>query len=192
MTRALYVIGGAGTGKSTFMESLLLRAGAELGPLEEFHALRNKKNLVKLRGHTAAPSGGVYLGVMRESFPGSDGLDRVCGPVGEAWLDTVRPLPPFIVGEGATLATRRFLAALARNSALLVVHLEAGEAERQRRFAERGSAQDPSFVRATATRAANLAEWCGENGMSVLPVDTEDEACWDLALDLSETHIRLD
>lgn len=197
MTRAAYILGGAGTGKSTFTAELLdeLLAGEDMGELEDLWAKRNAKALVTLRGHRLyAPEGsipsapGLYLGCWRESFPGTDGLDRASSATGVDWLFNA-DLPRFIVAEGATLATRPFLGALAATTELLVIHLHAPDDVKRERFAARGSEQAESFWKGTATRAANrYAEAC-EAGVSALQVDTSDDAAWELALDLVASHL---
>ena len=71
MTRTVYILGGAGTGKSTFTAELL--EPWDLGPLEIFHEeplVRGKGRpaMIKVRGHlveTPEGVGGLYLGQMR-------------------------------------------------------------------------------------------------------------------------------
>jgi hypothetical protein len=188
VTRSLYIIGGAGTGKSTFMAEVLDRLGAELGPLENLHALQVHKNLVTLRGHRFQD--GVYLGVMRDSFPGADGLDRVSGMTGEKWLADA-PLPRRIVGEGLTLATRRFLSMLNTRTDLVVMHLVADPEVTASRCRERGSEQKETFVTGTATRMANLAAWCRETGITTCTFDSSAYDEWDICLDLAVAHVAL-
>lgn len=194
MTRSVYVLGGAGAGKSTFTAELLdeLLAGEDMGELEDLHSLKNAKAVVTLRGHRLfAPDGtapGLYLGCWRESFPGTDGLDRASSPTGEAWLEA-GDLPEYLVAEGATLATRRFLAALERTTELLVVHLHAPDDVKRERFAERGSNQAETFWKGTATRAANRYAEARESGARTLSVDTSDPVAWGLSVDLVIDHL---
>lgn len=187
---SVYVLGAAGAGKSTWVDALF--ADAEWGHLEDLAAEPNAKNIVTLRGHPVyAPWGdwGMYLGVRRDSFPGTDGLDRASSPVGEKWLRS-GPTTGFVIGEGATLATRRFLGALDEVTDLLLVHLYVDPEIGRQRFAERGSDQDPSFVKATATRSANRAAEIRQAGRAVvLNVDTADPDAWDLSLDLAQHHL---
>lgn len=192
MTQSLYIIGGSGTGKSTFMEQLLLLDGLFRyypGPLTDLHTVKNARgNPVTLRGHRLGDDV-LYLGVLRDSFPGTDGLDRASSIAGEAWLKTgAAEGLSVIVAEGATLATRRFLGALNAHTDLLLVHLVADDSVRQARFAARGSNQDPSFAKNTATRSANLARDIPAN---VLTIDSGDRAAWDLGLDLSAIWLAL-
>lgn len=182
MTRSVYVIGGAGTGKSTFMQALLDELGWTLNPeLIDLHSLRNAKALVTLRGHRVNEFDALYLGKMRESHPGTDGLDRASSPVGEQWLKTQRR-PLVILGEGATLATRRFLEALHETTEVLFIRLWAPPEIVEARFKERGTAQDPKFVLNTVTRSNNLVEEFG--GMTV---DSSSAWEWLMALDLAKS-----
>lgn len=190
MTNSVYIVGGAGTGKSTFTAQLLEDMGGLMGPLHDLHSLRNAKALVTLRGHDvlAGDMGGMYLGCMRDEFPGTDGLDRASSPVGEAWLQAGF-LPDFIISEGATLATRRFVAALHDYTNLLLVHLHVDDFVKELRFAERGSNQDPSFVLSTETRSSNLVKDMEKYGVSVLDLDSSDPVAWDAAKQACETHL---
>lgn len=192
MTQSVYVIGGAGTGKSTFTAALLERVGAQMGSLTDLHQKPNSRGtVITLRGHhvTGEPGDGLYLGCMRDAFPGTDGLDRVSYIPGEAWLQTAE-LPDWIVGEGATLAVRRFLAVLNETTDLLVVWLEAEDWLKELRFFARGSDQDPRFVLSTATRSHNLAADLVKNGVRVWSVDSGDPVAWDEALHAAVRHLE--
>lgn len=188
MTRSVYILGGAGTGKSTFTAELL--APFALGPLEIVHEeplIRGKGRpaLIKVRGHvveTAEGVDGFYLGQMREEFPGTDGLDRVCGPAVNAWLRR-GALPPFIVAEGALLANPRQLPVLAEETELLVLHFTVDEMVADLRFLARGSNQAPTYVATTVTKSAKMAKLMRASGVEVVDVDTEDPAQWSAATD---------
>ncbi len=191
MTRSIYVVGGAGAGKSTFTGQLI--DGMEHEPLTELHTTPIKNgDRVPLRGHRLryGEVDGVYLGVLRDSFPGSDGLARTSGVPGEEWLQTGE-LPSFLISEGATLATRRFLSALHQATDMLLIHLHASDEVKIERFAERESAQDPKFVRGSATRAFNRMTEALEAGAVCLSIDSTDEGAWELGLDLARGHLRL-
>ena len=186
MTKSLYIIGGAGAGKSTFMANVLMKIDAELGPLQDLHSKRNAKALVTLRGHAFRE--GVYLGKMRQEFPGTDGLDRASSTTAVDWLESGR-LPRRIVGEGATLATAPFLSSLSSYTELLVAHLVAPLETRRERGHERGSDQAETFLVGTATRSANLATKLRDTGVVVLDVDTTDEIDWEFKVDLAAWHV---
>jgi hypothetical protein len=180
--RSVYIIGGPGAGKSTFMARLLIEMGVDTEPLEDLHAKRNVKNLVTLRGHRLS-DGGVYLGKMREQFPGTDGLDRVSSPVAVEWLET-GPDVSYILAEGATLATQGFLGALSAHTDLLLLHLVVDDETRAKRFAERGSTQSATWVKASVGRAAAAA-----SRYPSLTIDAADADAWELGLDLVKTFL---
>lgn len=190
---SVYILGSAGAGKSTFMDQLLSGLGAQPGGLEELCSLPNRKNTVYLRGHRLIEPGttreGMYLGVRRDNFPGTDGLDRASSPVGEKWLRE-GPGVGYVLAEGATLGTNRFLTALAETTRALVVLLAVSPEAAQIRFEQRGSSQDPTWVRATATRAANRANEAAAAGALLLRIDSEDPLAWGMGLDLCEYHLR--
>lgn len=191
MIPSVYIIGGAGTGKSSFMGELLNRLDVTMGPLQDLYALPNKKNIVTLRGHwLTGRQDGLYLGCMRDNFPGTDGLDRASSPVGEAWLqDPEVELPDFILGEGSTLATRRFLTALNKHTDMLLVHLKTEDFIKELRFHARGSNQNPQFVTATATRSKNLFDDITKQGGTFIQIDTSDVFRWNLAMEECLKHL---
>lgn len=193
MTQSVYVIGGAGTGKSTFVGQVMDSVVAQAAPLVGLLARRNVKNIVTFRGHPLTDHDGrtgLYVGVLRESFPGTDGLDRASSPVGAEWLRATRNLPDFLIAEGATLATRPFMTALAETTNLLVVYLHCGDEVKRERFERRGSDQKASFVTASATRASNLLGYMEDAGVSSLSIDTADDCAWSLGLDLVESFLK--
>lgn len=194
MTRSVYVVGGAGAGKSTFTSQVmdLLVDPDTIGSLEDLHACRNVKNLVTFRGHrfeTYDGVPGIYIGVLRDQFPGTDGLDRASSPVGAQWLNE-GDVPPILIGEGATLSTRPFIRALGQGTDLLLVHLFADDFVKEIRFLQRGSNQQNSFVTATATRAANLVRDMAKEGVKVWEADAADTGQWADAVEVSLDHLR--
>jgi len=188
VTRSIYILGGAGTGKSTFMAQLMDEAilGYETA-LTDFCTVKNARgNPVTLRGHyvdTYDGVRGVYLGYMRDSFPGTDGLDRASSIAGEAWLQG--DLPEFIIAEGNTLATSRFLTALSEATEMLLVHLTCEDWIRELRFIERGSEQNAGWVKNSDPRCRNLF-----NRFGGLEVDSADPTAWKLALAGCLAHLR--
>lgn len=194
MTPAVYIIGGAGSGKSTFMHQLLEEVSDMMGPLTDLHERRNAKALVSLRGHQIpinwSRKPGIYLGKMRDSHPGTDGLDRASHQVGIEWLERgMHEQYKFVLAEGFVLATKGFLAALDEHTDLLLVSLWVGPEERERRFKERGTNQSENFVKSTATAAFNRTREQEERAGRVLRVDTSDDLAWDLAIDLAGQHL---
>jgi len=177
--KAIYIVGGAGSGKSTLMGWFLEHIQAELQPLTDMHVKRNKRFRVTLRGQAfdSAVGPGVYLGLMRDKHPGTDGLDRASTPTAVEWLEVGDLLGelPAIVAEGATLSTKAFFQKLAETHDLLVVHLVVSEEERQRRFDQRGTTQKDLFVKSTISRGRNMAEFASGLGAEVLTGDTSED-----------------
>lgn len=188
---SVYIIGGAGVGKSTFTAQLLEEIEAlPMGEQEDLWSKPNAKVTVTLRGHRTQGSG-MYLGKMRDSFPGTDGLDRASSPVGEEWLDKFLHLDlGYIIGEGATLATERFLNALHRRTDLLLVHLVCDPAVKAERLAERGSGQAETFVQGTTTRSSNATAKMRAVGANILGIETSSEMDWEIGLDICRAHLR--
>jgi hypothetical protein len=199
MTKAVYIIGAAGVGKSTFTAALLDRLSVDLGDLTDLHGKPNAAgNIVTLRGHHLYEKGdiqrgytGIYLGVMRDQFPGSDGLDRASSPTGEEWLkmNDGTHLPNMIVAEGATLATRRFMYALNECTDLLVINLECDPVVHDLRILARGAGQASSFVQSTVTKTSNLVRDLLVQAAPVLTVQADDPGDWESALLQAEEHI---
>lgn len=191
MTRSVYVIGGAGAGKSTFMAQLLDLIDAPMSPLGDLHTVRNARgNPVTLRGQLISPDG-LYIGCMRDRFPGTDGLDRASSIAGEAWLTEGRhERLGWIVAEGATLSTSRFLTALHEHTELLLIHLWADDMLTDLRCLIRGSAQDASWVQNTVTRARNALQAMLDRQGRALSVDSGDPVEWNLALASAIAHLK--
>lgn len=111
---------------------------------------------------------GIRLGRDRAQFSGTDALGMAVNPDAVTWVEK-DPLPPLIVGEGARLANERFLNALSNRSELLVVLLRAKNAAERRE--ERGSQQNPSWIRGRATASRNLFDKLAERGFASLELN---------------------
>lgn len=184
MIPSIYVVGGAATGKSTFVSALL--QGRAFGPLIDLHMKPDSRgNRIVLRGHEL-DDGGLYIGHMRPEFPGTDGLNRASAITGQEWLENGGAKAyRYIVAEGITLSNRRFVTALHRHTDFMLVHLWCESFVKDLRCLERGSAQSPGFMKSSATRARNLWTELTADGVQTLSVDTADPALWDYALDVS-------
>lgn len=189
MTRSVYILGGAGTGKSTFTEQLT--ANLKFGELESLYSRHNGRGTVHLRGHWLSPGDGVYLGVKREHHPGTDGLDWTSSPSGEQWLKEGY-LPHYIIAEGATLSTKRFMTALAEETELMMILLEAPAEVVEQRFADRGTDQDRRFVSATVSRSLNMMSYMLTRSDLDMTCDTTDAEDWEFTLGFAKDFLGID
>ena len=184
--RSVYVIGGAGSGKSTFAADVLTHLGVDPGETVELYrgpgggkdAFRQRR----IRGHLLKAGGdtrGTYVGVLRPEFPGTDGLDKVILPVAVRWV-TNEPIPgSYLLAEGLRLGNVEFLSTLAAQSELHVFHLTVDPIVADLRYAARKSTQPDQFIHASRTRAAKLAVDLRAAGIRVEDYDTTDLTHWD-------------
>lgn len=185
--RMVYVMGSMGSGKSTFTAELLRRLGAELGPLAELEEGTNARgSRIRLRGHHA--DGLVYLGKMRETHPGQDGLDRATTILVEPWLRSERA-PEAILTEGRLFLNERCMNAFAEHTEMLVVHLHAEEWVLDLRFAERGTNQTWPAVKTTITLAERWSTWAEYRGLPVVSTDTAEPYEWETAQQRALDHL---
>jgi hypothetical protein len=122
-----------------------------------------------LHGHDF-DGGGIYLGALRDEFPGTDALAMSAGPDAVAWLATGQ-LPDVIFGEGARLGYAEFLNMLADRSNLTIVHLRAKDTTLDARCKARGSKQTETWRKGAATRAASATRRVV--GAKIVEVDTD-------------------
>jgi len=175
LTRATYIVGGPGSGKSTLMAKTL--AGWTPGPYTKWTSR-------EMFGHTLThPEKGLgaYLGHLRAEYPGTDALSLSVAPQAMLWLDALPLLGlDWVFGEGARLSHMGFLTALAAATDLTVVHLQVDWEEGVRRRAARGGKLlSEQFVKTATTKADNVAQACRDAGIRVLkpPKPPSD---WDL------------
>lgn len=166
MTATLYVVGPPAVGKSTLVSALLERY-VSAGPVDVGHPPLVVEHL-RLVADSAQPDG-VYLGIRRDEFPGTDALSMGVLPHAEEWAQHAA-LPPLIVGEGDRLAHERFLAPLAERGQLVIVYLAASPKILAARRLERGSQQNETWATGRATRARNVAEAAERRGWDVVKV----------------------
>lgn len=162
MTRAVYLIGEPGAGKTTLMEQLCRHY--TIGTAEQLEGQLWGERLW-LDGDVA----GIRLGRTRESFSGTDALGMAVNPDAIRWLQTGKPTP-ILLGEGARLANWAFVEMLYRRTNALVVLVRASNAAERR--LQRGSQQNPNWVRGRATASLRLFERIVSTGYPALSLDT--------------------
>lgn len=139
MKHSIYVLGAPGVGKSTLMAGLL--ANVAMGPVTTLRGT--------LRGHYF--NGGVYLGIMRNRFPGTDGLAMNATTDAEAFV--LSATDGLLIGEGSRLGHTRFLDKCNVGRDMTLIHLHASEDALCARRNHRGSDQNVIWMRGAATRA---------------------------------------
>jgi hypothetical protein len=126
MTRAIYLVGAPGTGKSTVMDWIL--QDWNVGEKKMMSEPNRKGALyghrLTSRAYRQPDLTGVYLGVRRPQFPGTDALSMSVNPVAVGWLEAGgADALDLVVGEGARLGNRPFLGALRARCTLTLIHL---------------------------------------------------------------------
>lgn len=162
MTRATYIIGGPGSGKSTLMAQML--EGWTVGPYQKWTSREMFGHYLSGRGH------GAYLGHLRPEYPGTDALSLSVAPQALLWLESLPLLGlDHVYGEGTRLSHMGFLSALAAQADLTVVHLDVDPEEAARRRAGRGGKQlTEQYCRVATTKADNVAAACRAAGIRVV------------------------
>lgn len=178
MTRALYLVGPPGVGKTTLMTLLLSRYQVLNAWVPPGYGPLRLEPLIDGGGMAA----GYHLGITRAAFGGTDALSMGVNTAAVRWVSEA-PLPGVLYGEGQRLANMRFLTALADQADLTVVHLTAPVEVLDARCDARGSKQDPAWRKAGRTRAANVARDAAAAGIRVSTRDATrppEELCRDV------------
>ena len=187
MTRAVYVIGPPGVGKSTLMEGLLADYVRSL-PVKVPSPPRTTSLVFEPMAYRGFDDYAVSLGYRRKQFSGTDALGMSVNPQAVAWAEQFATDWDEVWGEGARLANKAFLLALDRHTDLTVVELLAPWDVLTERCARRGSAQTESWRRGAATRAHNLSSELMMRGVRVHSVEATD--CASDVLDDTEHLLR--
>jgi hypothetical protein len=175
VTRAVYLIGGPGVGKSTILR-LVLRAGWDVGSVFKVthrqtgfpclcsaHPWGYKRwTQREMLGHTFTSDRyglGAYMGHLRSEYPGTDALSRSVMPQVKLWLPSLELTGvSWVFGEGERLGNVGFLTALAECTDLQVYHLVVSTQIAEVRRSQRpGKVLPDKFVQSKTTGAANLA-----------------------------------
>jgi hypothetical protein len=147
VTTSIYLVGEPGVGKTTLMAALTARfavgSAVQLNGLLWAEPLSIQKKWV-----------GYRFGKTRDKFSGTDALGMAACPDAVDWVRWAA-LPNYLFGEGARLATGKFLDLLHQKTDFTLIHLVAENAADRRKA--RGSNQNSGWVRGRITHAANLA-----------------------------------
>jgi hypothetical protein len=147
------MVGPPGSGKSSLMAALI--------PADWLHVPRDDEGMPRDELFHADRLVGAELGRHRASFSGTDALAMNIHPAACRWISAAHH--PLVFGEGQRLGTRSFLtAALLAGRSVDLVWLDPPEEICRLRREARGSRQNPTWVRASTTRAARLAEAAAE------------------------------
>lgn len=175
--RMLMLVGPPAAGKSTLMQHLTARWQSWPRPDAPVpHVLH-----LDHRHETQA----IQLGILREHHPGTDALPHNVIERAITWLST-ETAPPLLLIEGTRLAVNRWLIAAGQlDFHVLVALLDTDQDELDRRCAQRGSAQQPAWRQAMATRARNLHAWAQDRPHcstltldATQPADTLSDQLW--------------
>lgn len=161
MTRSTYIIGAPGSGKSTLMAELL--ADWDVGSYTKWHR--------EVFGHwlERGDETGVYLGHLREDYPGTDALSLSAAPRVLEWLESLPLLGvDALYAEGMRLSHMSFLLALHEATDLTVIYVDTPpDIATARRLARGGKLLSDQFCKIATSKAKNVAAACRDAGIKV-------------------------
>lgn len=159
MRELTYFIGQPGCGKTTLIT-----------------ALTDNELAWVVKGTKLAPTHTVYdridvaqIGAARADFGGTDILPMSIQPLAVAWM--ANGAPDQVFAEGDRLANDKFFQAVTDQGwSLKVVYINVSDATAAQRRAERGSNQNPTWLKGRQTKVARLASKWIDN---VIEIDGE-------------------
>ena len=163
MTRAIYIVGEPGAGKTTTVQTYLQQYDKQ--PAIRLHRQLWAEPLIHDDKLT-----GFHLGKTKDTFSGTDALGMAVNPDAITWLQTAH-LPPFIIGEGQRLANQHFITQLNQRTQLTLIHLTANNAAQRRQT--RGTNQNPTWIKAAISRATNITNLATQQGRHVTELNTQ-------------------
>lgn len=175
MTRAVYIVGAPGSGKTHAVTTVVNMMG---GFGEEIHVCR------ETFANELSCGDGWVLGRVREKFSGTDACGRAASGWFRKWIESGGELPGMLIGEGERFAYIKFLDALRHHTHLTIVYLSVSEEVRQERLKNRdgeGSKMLTNAGRAIASRVENLVGDLEMLDFDVREFDTTDASVADTA-----------
>ena len=151
--KLIYLIGMPGTGKSTIMKQFMQEVSSNW-----YSSWKQERVTDLLDTHV---SGNVrVLGKYEEgeTFSGTARLSMAVAPKAVEWISN-KP-DEVIFGEGYRLNNAGFFTAAGDD--LTIIHLTVSDAERERRYKQRGSEQSEKFIQTTRTKCTNILEKFGD------------------------------
>lgn len=144
MSALVYFIGEPGAGKSTLMRNLTADYTASPQTKPFAHTLYRKDT--KLIA--------AQLGADHPTFPGTDKLSMGIQPQAIQFLRT-QPAP-IVLAEGDRLGNLKFLQAAYETHAVILVYCDIDPSEAFLRRAQRGTNQNPTWLKGRQTKVTNL------------------------------------
>jgi hypothetical protein len=199
MSKILFVVGEPGVGKSTLLGEAF--EAFERAEVDHLTAGGPMRELLWDGPRLFGCELGRRLGKLPEDYPGTDTMSQTAIVGVDDWLRAGADGLDVIVLEGTRLMNKRFVnAALAGDHQLMIFYLYGPQIARDRRD-ERGSNQNPQWLKGRQTAAANFYQLCdrmaherarlksldgvrGDIGTHVLPAhrELEDNARFLLAM----------
>lgn len=146
--KLIYIVGIPGTGKSTIVKQFMAN----------FENWTHDRPIDLLDTHLSGNVRVLGKYVPEKTFSGTDLLSMAVAPKAVEWIST-KP-DEFIIGEGDRLNNAGFFTAAGDD--LTIIHLTVSDAERERRYRQRGSDQSEKFIQTTRTKCKNILEKFGD------------------------------